>query len=852
MNPGFGEGDAPYGASAERWNMSTSRKGSVKAARERLQVAQNNQRQGMLSAGRSQGTYPAPNQLVSQFQARPRNDHAPMTSSLGMSNVQPHPQWTLEEDSHDQYVHGQQAQRKEPPPRPPRPSYVPSILDPTHYTTASTYGQPLHDSMQTPIEPYQAQPQYYEYGHSDPQPDWSPEHYLSPNYHSHRNSDRPMTLMSQSTASSLGEIPDFPIVPNPHQQKKSPLVGPPPSARRGPSSYYSQMSFVSPIVEESEGTKSHNSFASSNVFSPEQHASYDDGERSVTDDKDLEKDPNYALAGAGPQGSNRGPVRKASLGRREKPMLTTIRSGDTLRDEAVEQGISSKTKGAIAQAAVAAGAAGGAFAAGFGSRHGSKSNSRVNSPGGSRSELSSGTGLLEDSSSDSESLISPIQGVAAGRPNISRSRSPLAISVLDSDSDAPTGRGQSSNRPIRQASFADRARTRRPPKLNMDAVRDAEARGSLTSLPDLIRRATRLAANLDRGKTASRLGLDVFADGTYNGHHRGSGSLSDMLASFPPPALGTPDQGSFSRERGSRWPPRHFDQISTYHDEKSPDRKKQGRRCCGMPLWVFIVVMLILFLLIAAAVVVPVVLIVLPRQRDSSQASVASQCNTSFSCSNNGVVITTPQGSCSCLCKDGFTGERCTTASDASCTTMSIPGVDSATLGNVIPRLLNDANQNFSIPLDAAQVVAQLNAADLSCRAENSLVNFGTGSSRRRSLDYISQPILPRQESSAASTAVPTSTPSATPTPSSTSTPKPTPSGADSVTYTLDFARVSVLFILQISTSVDTASEAQSSIKDALSNVPRETLNHISVKNFTINLADYHITVPNGTTYGNQ
>ena len=45
----------------------------------------------------------------------------------------------------------------------------------------------------------------------------------------------------------------------------------------------------------------------------------------------------------------------------------------------------------------------------------------------------------------------------------------------------------------------------------MDAVRDAEARGSLTSLPDLIRRATRLAAMMDRGKRpGSRLALNDF------------------------------------------------------------------------------------------------------------------------------------------------------------------------------------------------------------------------------------------------------------------------------------------------------------------------------------------------------
>lgn len=47
----------------------------------------------------------------------------------------------------------------------------------------------------------------------------------------------------------------------------------------------------------------------------------------------------------------------------------------------------------------------------------------------------------------------------------------------------------------------------KPPRLDLGAVHDAEARGSLTSLPDLIRRATRLASNLDNGRTASRTGM---------------------------------------------------------------------------------------------------------------------------------------------------------------------------------------------------------------------------------------------------------------------------------------------------------------------------------------------------------
>jgi hypothetical protein len=56
---------------------------------------------------------------------------------------------------------------------------------------------------------------------------------------------------------------------------------------------------------------------------------------------------------------------------------------------------------------------------------------------------------------------------------------------------------------------------RKPPRLDMDAVRDAQSRGSLSSLSDLIRRATKLASNLDRGRTASR--ADLAADPEYKG-----------------------------------------------------------------------------------------------------------------------------------------------------------------------------------------------------------------------------------------------------------------------------------------------------------------------------------------------
>lgn len=68
--------------------------------------------------------------------------------------------------------------------------------------------------------------------------------------------------------------------------------------------------------------------------------------------------------------------------------------------------------------------------------------------------------------------------------------------------------------------FSRLSAVRRPPRLDIDAVRQAESRGSLTSLPDLIRRATRLAASLDRGRRpASRFNdLDDFPPEIYGAY----------------------------------------------------------------------------------------------------------------------------------------------------------------------------------------------------------------------------------------------------------------------------------------------------------------------------------------------
>jgi len=59
---------------------------------------------------------------------------------------------------------------------------------------------------------------------------------------------------------------------------------------------------------------------------------------------------------------------------------------------------------------------------------------------------------------------------------------------------------------------------------------------------------------------------------------------------------------------------------------------------------------------------------------------------------------------------------------------MNINGTNEAlsnvTLGEAIPRLVQQAESNFSIPLSGSAVLARFNAANLTCESENALVTF--------------------------------------------------------------------------------------------------------------------------------
>ncbi|ETN45941.1 uncharacterized protein HMPREF1541_00123 [Cyphellophora europaea CBS 101466] len=286
-----------------------------------------------------------------------------------------------------------------------------------------------------------------------------------------------------------------------------------------------------------------------------------------------------------------------------------------------------------------------------------------------------------------------------------------------------------------------RGSTKRPPRLDIDAVREMEARGSTTSLTDLIKRATRLASNLDRGKTASRLGmLDMFGGSSSSqrlgdlGPGKRDSSMSDMLSSFPAPAAGTPR---------SEWPTEKGFMSSTTNlsrkkgdGSSSKQSKTSRRRICGMTVPCFTVTLIALILLVAAAVLIPIFLIVVPRQSSTiptgAAASISSCSQADASrCQNSGTSIVT-DGACGCVCSRGFTGKTCDIQGDSTCTTQDIADGSTvyraATMSRSVLRAFNDAGR-YNIPLNATTILGLFSTNGVTCADQGSLVNAGNGNS---------------------------------------------------------------------------------------------------------------------------
>ena len=404
------------------------------------------------------------------------------------------------------------------PQRPPRPSYVPSILDTSRLheqTPVYQYRQPLTHPPQQPLQDANWERNYQlsasqEYGS-----------FSAGTVHSGTslNSSRP------STSSSVGSIPEFPVptiplmLPVP-QTRRGVNLGPPPSSRRGASSYYSQSSYVAPIMEEAaESIKnSHGSFASSHVI-PESWG--DELPESYTADEDDGDDGMDGEDGRSSRETDHdesaGLVRKASWGQRHKPSLTTIKSMDGAAEEHFSRAADNRGQGSsdglsklnhVKQAGITPGAVAAMLELGP-PREGPQSSGN--------SYFSDQNGFLcPPSSSDGSSTINTVIALSTDRQESHSSparQSPEVVPIDPRVRQVLGGleKGGAINPgtplPVTSPSSESLSLSKRQMRHNVAGFKDVEARGSLTSLPDLIRRATRVASNLDRGRTASRLGL---------------------------------------------------------------------------------------------------------------------------------------------------------------------------------------------------------------------------------------------------------------------------------------------------------------------------------------------------------
>jgi hypothetical protein len=465
--------------------------------------------------------------------------------SIGLAISRPTqiPQWPLAAPVQGYSGHiNTQAGRGQAPQRPPRPSRskVPSMLD----------ASKLQDHTPT----FQYTPQSSSSQQQVSESGGVGESLTSPNAKS------PLTPASRpSTVSSVGSIPDFPMPmagpsdqPNPSvpaPARKSANLGPPPTARRGASSYYSNMSFVSPIQEESPRTQqTHESYASSAAMPTAWRDDVSDflddesGERNIFGADSIPEEDRDSRASNDDDSSERELVRSASIGRRGKPSVVTTKSADRTpptstsppleSDKLARMGVFGPMEMRAAQMKATATA------------HANASNGRPSPTpaqadqretqwpmmGTTDSPLAGSTGLIENSSSESTSTLG---GAIAPKGADARGFTPSGLdprmSKILHAHQAASG-VQAADEKELERSLSRLSAIRRPPKLDLNAVRDAEARGSLTSLPDLIRRATKLAAMIDKGKRpGSRLNLNDFSDSDLAREKEEGGKLTCLL-----------------------------------------------------------------------------------------------------------------------------------------------------------------------------------------------------------------------------------------------------------------------------------------------------------------------------------
>ena len=348
-----------------------------------------------------------------------------------------------------------------------------------------------------------------------------------------------------------------------------------------------------------------------------------------------------------------------------------------------------------------------------------------------------------------------------------------------------------------------------------------------------------------------------------------------MLASFPPPG----SRGSWFRT--TSWPldpNRRQTHGNRRYQERYPGEDDAGvgsgngkrrRRCCGLPIWAFLLLTLLVICGIVAAVVVPLEFFVFKNLGNHGSSSDVEGCAKTLPCLNGGTSVASGSG-CSCICTNGFSGSDCSKKGSQACTTTTIASLDGSanmtdvTLGNAIPRLIEDAKTNFSVPLVGTVLVAKINEQNFSCLEQNALVTFDGRSTRLgQANDEVRVTTHAEKAARGYGASSTTSLALASPTSGSPETAAPTatgsPNAGPTTTFTvtekvLDFARVAMLFLLQ-EESLDSVETAQSNLQTFFTTASENggtamTANAASSvymgRGNTINLVDFSLNIGEG------
>lgn len=303
------------------------------------------------------------------------------------------------------------------PQRPPRPSRIPSMVDQARLQEPTPLFMAPVRTAKSPQESIYSQ--------------------LSP-------SSQYSSVQYSPGTGYITELPSSNAMGQASQQKKGVILGPPPSSRRGASSFYSNASFVSPIIEENPHSRSHGSYASSAAM-PENWGSTAENNRAMNAETFYEESmtdvsPESVYGDFGDESRLVQPVELDSaaipIGPNQQQSAGTNRTqGVAVNDKRTSwnvMGTARRTSGQPLEAA--------------------------------------------SNQFGKEDIIHAYAAATSGTPTDFR---------MGQTSPPNNTRNSAMKRGLR---------------IDMDAVREAESRGSLTSLPDLIRRATKLAAMIDKGK----------------------------------------------------------------------------------------------------------------------------------------------------------------------------------------------------------------------------------------------------------------------------------------------------------------------------------------------------------------